>query len=417
MNIDLQTIHFIQKHASAIYPDLVHIRRDLHQNPELSGHEEWTAHYLTAKLQGLGLDVRTGFGGYGLVAELTTDPTKATIALRVDMDALPIQEINNCSYRSKNPGIMHACGHDVHSAIGIGTAAVLKELTAKLPGNVRLIFQPEEEEISGALKMIRAGVLKNPVPKAILGLHVAPLPVEHVAWTDGLFLAGFDHYLVSLIPEEGFNKTLDELDQIAQKCCRIIMNFNHWHLPQTWDEMQALWEVMRVGQTDLQNFIVYDASPDDETPTIWHGQFGLGIKAANDHLRRAAIGRIRASLNTICSLANVQYQIEPMGTMPDMVNDKGLVQSSRPVLEQALGAHHTIQLKAAFPFNCEDFAYYTKYIPGAMYWLGGANPQEDKFAMLHTPDFDVDERCLLTGTIAMATLLFDFLSGGTDQIH
>lgn len=413
MNINSQTIRSINKHASAVYTDLVHIRRALHQHPELSGDEEWTAHYIANKLCQLGLEVRTGVGGYGLVADLVTDPAKATVALRVDIDALPMQEINDCSYCSTNAGIMHACGHDVHSAVGVGVAAVLKHLTHKLPGNVRLIFQPEEEEISGALKMIQAGVLKNPIPKAILGIHVAPLPVGQIAWTDGLFLAGFDHYLVSLIPDEGFSKNMVDLDRLAKKCCRIILGLNRWQLPQTWEEMQAMWEKMRSGQPDLQNFIIFDASLDDEQPTAWHGQFGLGIKAANDHLRRTAMGRIRAALNPLCLNAHVRCQIEPMGTMPDLVNDAHLVHSTLTALAQAIDPQHIIQIKAAFPFNCEDFAYYTKYVPGAMYWLGGANPKENKFAMLHTPDFDVDERCLLTATNGMTALVFELLASNS----
>ena len=417
MNIDRQTIQSILNHASVIYTDLVQIRRDLHQHPELSGHEEWTANYLTTKLRQLDLDVRTGLGGYGLVADLKTDATKATVALRVDMDALPIQEINDCSYCSKIPGLMHACGHDVHSAIGVGTAVVLKNLATELPGNVRFIFQPEEEEISGALKMIRTGVLNNPRPRAILGIHVAPLPVGQIAWTDGLFLAGFDHYLVSLIPEKGFTKTLQDLDRFAKKCCHMILGFNHWQLPQTWDKMQTLWDKMQADQPDLQNFIIYDASLDDEKPSAWHGLFGLGIKAANHHLRRAAIGRIRAMLNTLCRPSHVRYQIEPMGSMPDLNNDSHLVQFTQPALAQAIGPNHTVQLKAALPFNCEDFVYYTKYVPGAMYWVGGANPQEKKFAMLHTANFDVDERCLLTGTIGMATLLFEVLAGENSSFN
>ncbi|MFN2303293.1 MAG: M20 family metallopeptidase [Anaerolineales bacterium] len=411
MTIDPRTIQSIQNCASEIFDELVQIRRDLHQHPELSGHEEWTTHYLAGKLNQIGLDVHTRLGEYGLIADLTTDPAKASVALRVDIDALPIQESNNCDYRSKIPGLMHACGHDVHSAIGVGTAIILTNLATKLNGNVRFIFQPEEEEISGALKMIHAGALKKPTPNAILGIHVAPIPVGNIALTEGLFLAGFDHYLVSLIPNQGCNKTLNALDHVAEKACRMILGFNQWHLPQNWKEEQALWERMQEGYADLQNFIIYDASLDDEQPAIWRGQFGLGIKTANTHLRRIAIGRVRAYLNTLCRLTHTRYQIEPMGTMPDMINDCHLVRSTRAVLAQAIGSNHIVQLKAAFPFNCEDFAFYTKYIPGAMYWLGGANPAEDKFAMLHTPNFDVDERCFLTGTIGMAALIIDTLKG------
>jgi len=399
----------ITQTSTRMHPDLIQVRRELHRHPELSGDESWTAGYLAARLASLGLEVHTGIGGHGLFADLIIDAEKPTVALRVDMDALPIQEINEVPYRSQVPGVMHACGHDVHSAIGLGTASVLKALAPLLPGNVRLIFQPEEEEVTGALRMIRSGVLRNPTPGAIFGLHVAPLPVGQIAWTDGLFLAGFDHYLVSLTPENGQVMPLNYLDVIAQHCCHVIQGFNRWELPETWDKIKAFWENMQENDHDLQHFVIYDASTNLEDPDAWHGQFGLGIKAADPHLRKTAFGRVKAALNRICRTTHTDYHMERVARMPDMLNHAGLVHTVVPALAQAIGEPNLIQLQAAFPFNCEDFAFYTKTVPGAMFWLGGANPDQGKFAILHTPDFDVDEGCLLTGTIAMATVMVEAL--------
>lgn len=409
MTLKTKTFQSIRQHTADQFPMLRQIRRDLHQHPELSGHESWTANYLAEKLERLGLDVTASVGGHGLFADLITDPSKPTLALRVDIDALPIHEINHVPYRSKIPGQMHACGHDVHSAIGVGTAAVCATMAKTLSGNIRFIFQPEEEEITGALRMIRDGVLDNPVPRAIFGLHVAPIPAGLVAWTDDLFLAGFDHYLCTISPKEDVNISVHHLDAIAKRCCQKIRGFNKWHLPETWGSMQSFWQKMQEGPQDLRHFIIYDATPNEDDPTAWHGQFGVGIKAANHHLRRTAVGRIKATLNTICRLTQTNYRLEHVGAMIDMRNDFHLVQSTRPALIQQIGSENTIPLQAAFPFNCEDFAYYTKHIPGAMYWLGAADPDKGKFAMLHTSDFDVDERCLETGTMAMTALLFSAL--------
>jgi len=395
----------IQHHVSDLFGLLVEIRRDLHQHPELSGEESWTAAYIAIRLSDLPLDVRTGVGGHGIVADLVTDPGKPTVALRVDMDALPIQEINAVPYRSQIPAVMHACGHDVHSTIGIGTADVLSRMASALPGNIRFIFQPEEEHVTGALRMIHAGALANPVPAAIFGLHVAPLPVGKAAWTDDLFLAGFDHYLVTLSPQEGYPLTLTHMDAAARWCCSVIRGFNEWQLPLTWDEMQTFWKMMQDPPDNLRRFIIYDASLDDEEPSFYQGQFGLGIKAADPHLRRAALGRVRAALNPICRVRHIRYHIEPMGSMPDVRNDRDLVQATLPALQVALGEKNLIHLGAAFPFNCEDFAFFAERIPGAMVWLGAADPVVGKYAMLHTADFDVDERCLVTGVTAMAVLL------------
>lgn len=409
-SLSSKTLNILKKHTSDLFKSLRQVRRDLHRHPELSGQESWTANYIADRLEQIGLEVKTGIGGYGLVADLITDEANPTVALRVDMDALPIHEINKVQYRSTIPGVMHACGHDVHSAIGLGTASVLKRLENTLPGNVRFIFQPEEEQITGALRMIHAGALKNPELKAILGLHVAPIPVGQIAWTDDLFLAGFDHFLGIITPRIGFDISLAHLDAIAQRCCQVIRSFNAFQLPETWEEMNAFWKTMLERPDKLQHFILYDATQNEEDPSSWHGQFGVGIKAANPHLRRAALGRIRATLNRICLATNTRYRLVPMGTMVDMRNNPDLVQMSLPALKKAIGHQNTIQLKAAFPFNCEDFAYYTQHIPGAMYWLGAANPSQGRYAMLHTPDFDVDERCLETGTLAMAALLIETLS-------
>jgi len=386
------------------------IRRDLHTHPELSGDESWTAAYLANALDKLGLEVHRNIGGHGLFADLVTDPSKPMAAFRVDMDALPIAEVNKVPYRSKFPGIMHACGHDAHSAIGVATAAIMTKLSNEILGNLRFIFHPEEEQITGALRMIHAGVLTRPVPKAIFGLHVAPLPAGNIAWTDGLFLAGFDHYLASISPKEDASLSYPELDAVAKRCCKTIQRFNHWQFPETWQEMQDFWQLLKSPPKTLQDFIVYDASLSDENPEAWYGQFGIGVKAATPHLRRAALGRIRAALSRICKLAQTNYHIEHVGSMMDMQNDAQLVQSVLPALKDSLEESHLFHLNAAFPFNCEDFAYYTKEIPGAMFWLGAGNPEEKKYALLHTPDFDIDESSLVTGTTAISSILIEMLN-------
>ena len=409
MKINHELINTIQQESSSSFEFMQTIRRDLHKHPELSEEESWTADYIGKILEQFNVVVHRDLGGYGLFADLVTDPSKPTVALRVDMDALPIQETNKIPYHSTIPGVMHACGHDVHTAIGIGTLALLTRLAHDLPGNVRFIFQPEEEQITGAKAMIRAGVLEEPTPKAIFGLHVAPLPSGQIAWTEGLFLAGFDHYLATLMPGEGRQISNERLDTIAQHCCAAIQELNQWHLPETWEEMQEFWKYLQKPPKSLRNFQIFDASLDEEDPDAWHGEFGVGIKAATPNLRRTALGRVRSAINRISRSAKLNYYIEPMGSMIDMRNDTDLVKSTLPALKASIGGKNLIHLQAAFPFNCEDFAYYTKEVSVAMVWLGAGNPDEGKYALLHTPDFDVDETCLVTGTTAMASLLIESL--------
>jgi len=414
LSLSEEILKNINRRAMDLFDTLVANRRDLHRHPELSGEESWTAATLARQLKALDLRVRTGVGGHGIVADLITDPAKPMVALRVDMDALPIHEINEVPYRSRVPGVMHACGHDVHSVIGIGAAKVLTGMAADLPGNVRFIFQPEEEQVTGALRMIRAGALAHPILEAIFGLHVAPLPVGKMAWTEDLFLAGFDHYLATLTPLRGTHSNPGHLNDVARRCCRAIRQFNQWELPQTWESMQDFWKLLQEAPDDLRRFILYDASLNNEEPEIWHGQFGIGVKAADHHLRLAALGRIRASLNRICHATHTHYKITAMGSMPDVRNHRDLVRAVLPALAAAVGEDHLIHLNAAFPFNCEDFAFYIKRVPGAMFWLGAANPNENRYAMLHMPDFDVDERCILVGVTAMSAVLLAALTDKTE---
>ncbi len=349
MILNAELAQTLRQQAAAIYEDLRQIRRYLHQFPELSGEEAHTATYLLDNLQGLGLTTKTNLGGHGFIADTISDPHKSTIALRVDIDALPIQEENDVPYRSQIPSVMHACGHDVHSAIGVGTAMLLSEMKSSLPANVRFIFQPEEEQISGALNMIRAGALKDPIPKAIWGLHVAPFQSGKIAWTDDLFLSGFKHYLVELFPKGEDDLPLAFLDQVAQHCCDAILALNRWHLPHSWDAMQSFWQTMQTGPSELQDFIVYDASTNTEEPEEWRGQFGIGVKAASPVLYHRALDQIREQLDLICKPLNLDYRILPMGSMGDVRNDLRLMKSALPVLKTALGEENTIKLNAAFP--------------------------------------------------------------------
>jgi amidohydrolase len=405
----MKTLETLRALAQDQFLNTQKIRRTLHCHPELSGNEYWTSNYIASQLENLGLIVKRIVGGYGIIADLVVDPLKPTAALRVDIDALPIHEVNQVPYRSQIDGVMHACGHDVHSAIGIGSAAVLCNLTHELPGNIRFIFQPEEEEITGAQRMIDAGALENPTPSAIFGLHVAPLPAGKIAWTESLFLAGFDHFLVSILPKSRSSPFLDDLDKIAERCCKAILDLNQWKLPITWETMQTFWQEMQRTASPLRQFMVFDASQEEEDPEDWFGQFGLGIKAANPGLRKKALRRVRDVLNSLCKNSRTRYRIEKVGTMMDMRNNTELVHSVLPALKTTLGEDNLIQLHAAFPFNCEDFAFYTQQIPGAMIWLGAADPENQKYAILHTPDFDVDESCLISGMVALSAMLIEHL--------
>ncbi len=195
------------KKLSLLYAeDSISNRRHLHSHPELSYQEYNTAKFVAEKLKSFGLKPTEGVAGTGVVVLIEgKNPTKKTIALRADMDALPIQEITTASYKSQNPGVMHACGHDVHTSSLLGTAKILSEIRTEFEGSVKLIFQPgEEKNPGGASMMIKEGVLDNPKPQSIIGQHVMPLvPVGKVGFREGMYMASSDEIYLTVIGKGG----------------------------------------------------------------------------------------------------------------------------------------------------------------------------------------------------------------------
>lgn len=416
MPIDPALLPRIIELSQQLEPELVCLRRGLHQQPELSGQEEQTANTLINSLQASNVQIERCLSGFGFAALVHGKNPGRVAALRVDIDALPIQETNQHAFVSKQPGVMHACGHDVHSTIGVGVAKVLASLRDQFDGTALIIFQAEEEEISGALKIIRSGLLDHPKPEALFGLHVCPLPAGEIGWREGLFLSGFEHYLVKL-RDMHRPSDLARLELVAEYCCEAINALNTLHLPQDEQEEAAIWQGMLDGRPELQDFIVYAASTAEDDEPEYRGQLGLGIKAASRALRRAAKNTLKETISEICNAQQVKYSMREMGSMPDVINDKQLVSNSLPALRAVIGEENLLEIKAGYPFNCEDFAFYLKHLPGAMLWLGAANPERGMHARLHTPNFDADECCISVGVRAMSAVLLDVLSKPSEKVQ
>ena len=202
---------------------------------------------------------------------------------------------------------------------------------------------------------------------------------------------------------------LDRLDTLASKCCETIEGLNNLHLPENDEEDQVIWQGMLNGDELYKDFVVYSASMATEEPIAWRGHFGLGLKAANRELRLKAFKAVKASIKEICGDTQIRTKIERMEVMDDVINNAELVRQSLPALGVAIGNENLLQVKAAYPFNCEDFAYYLKHIPGAMYWLGASNEALGKNARLHTSNFDVDESCIPFGIKTFSSMLIDLL--------
>jgi len=237
-SIDSKTAFRIEKSIKDHYQEIINTRRFIHMNPELGNREFETAKLIASKLLAMGFEIRTGVGKTGVVALLRGAQPGQTVAIRADMDALPIQEKTGLTYESLNPGIMHACGHDVHTAIALGTAMILSDIRDKIKGNVKFIFQPAEEgapfgEEGGAKLMIEEGALENPEVGAIFGLHVWPINIGKIAFSDGFVMASSDFFRITINgksahgaqPQKGIDSIIIAA-QIVQAIQNIVSRTN-----------------------------------------------------------------------------------------------------------------------------------------------------------------------------------------------
>lgn len=389
----------IAEAAAALQPSLVAIRRDLHMNPELSNQEQRTSRVVAERLRALGLEVKAGYGVVGLLRGGLPGPT---VALRADLDALPIQEVGEAPYRSKVAGVMHACGHDVHTAIGLGTAAVLAGMRGRLKGTVKFIFQPAEEDWpdgkpAGALRMIQEGALENPRPAAIFALHTFPRPVGEVSYEPrGRVAASLDDFVVTVRgklahgaaePQKGVDGIL-----VAAECVLALQTIHSRKM----DPMQQM--SLAIGTIQggrATNILADEVKLTGTLRTLDPGQ------------REGAKAQMRQVLAGVTAAHGAGFDLAFTASFPMVLNDRRLAEASVASLQRAVGA---AKVKLDLPeLGSEDFAFFQEAIPGFYFNLGVHNPEKGIQGAHHTASFDVDEACLEVGVRAMANLLVDFL--------
>ena len=378
--------------------DIITIRRHLHAHPELSYQEYKTAAYVAEQLKAIDVTPTEGVADTGLTALIEgKNPTKKVVALRADMDALPIAEANDVPYKSKHEGIMHACGHDVHTSSLLGTARILKKLSDQFEGTVKLIFQPgEEKNPGGASLMIKAGVLEQPKPSAILGQHVMPLiPAGKVGFRPGMYMASADEIYIT-IKGKGGHGAAPEL---------------------TIDPVLIASHVV----VALQQVISRNASP--KTPTVLtfgkveaNGATNIipqevklagTFRAMDEEWRDKAHGIIINMVQSLSKSMGGDCDIEIDKGYPYLENDPSLTAIARAAAEEYLGKENVIDLDLTM--GAEDFAYYTHKMPACFYRLGTRNEEKGITSYVHTPTFDIDEDALQVGSGMMAWLTLDQL--------
>ena len=371
--------------------DLIELRRDLHRHPEISGQEERTAKVLAARLEALGLEVTTGVGGHGIVAILEGGKPGGVVGFRADMDATqsmmpdPIEEI-----ASVTPWARHICGHDVHMAVGIGVAEALAPLRADLPGTVKFLFQPAEENAQGAKAMVADGALEAPTPEAIFTVHTVPMPVGQIGAVEGVTLVGRDVATVR-IAGEGDRKAASQAIAEALTAVTTI------ELPGSFDELAA----MPLPDGEFVLVQVLRAKTDEVAAQVTlPGETSRARARADIEKRLAAL-----------EFPGLSFELDYRPKMvAGVYSDPELVRGSHDAIRAALGEDGLVaDAPGAGPIFSEDFGTFLEEIPGAMFWLGVANAEKGISGMPHAPDHAVDEAAIEVGAKAMAAVVWDFL--------
>lgn len=379
------------KSSIAVINDrLVETRHYIHRWPELSNFEEKTSEFVADRLRALGLEVRTGVGGHGVIADIEGSAGGKRIAIRADMDALPIQEESDVPYRSQNPGVMHACGHDGHTTTLLGTAEVLTSIRDRIHGSIRFLFQPAEETVGGAKRMCEQGAMDG--VDAVVGLHGWPqIGLGQIGVRSGAMMASAD--------------TFDILIKGRQA---------HAAYP------HAGIDPIVVGAqivTALQTIASREIDPADPV-VVTVGQFHAGTayniipgtaalagtyRTLNNGIRQAMPDRIRRIAEGVCAAAGATCDLIFKEGTPSVMNDREFMKLVEEVGKETLGADNVIQIPHS-SMGAEDFAVYLEHAPGAMFRLGLGN-----VSPIHTPTFNFDDRALPIGVELFARIALRYL--------
>lgn len=389
----------IQKLAADFLPEAISLRRHLHAHPELSFQEVKTGRFIADKLAEWGIPHRHGVAENGVVATIAgRNPRKKTIALRADFDALPIEEANDVPYRSQNGGIMHACGHDVHTASLLTTARILFSVRDKFDGSVRLIFQPGEEKLpGGASIMIKEGVLEGPKPAGIIGQHVhPPLAAGTIGLKSGMYMASADEIYVSIKGRGGHgampHECIDPVVLAAQIIVGLQQLVSRWADPGV-PSVLTFGKINSVG--GATNIIPNEVRLEGTFRTMhekWRSD-------AHKRMKKMAEGMAK-SMGAACEFRVVKGY-------PTLVNHEELTRRVKKEAIEFLGKSRVVDLPMRM--TAEDFAFYTHVVPGCFYRLGTGGEGGKFRSAIHTNTFDIDENALETGAGLMAWLAINEL--------
>jgi hippurate hydrolase len=385
-------IEKIKSLAKQYAPDFIEVRHHLHAHPELSYQEFETSRFVQKKLEEMGIpfEIKATTGVIGLIKG--QNPEKRITALRADMDALPIKEENNVSYKSKNEGVMHACGHDVHTTCLLGAAKILNETKDTWEGTVKLIFQPgEEKNPGGASLLIKEGVLENPRPSSIFGLHVHPgLAVGKMSFRGGKVMASADELYITIKGKGGHAASphfcIDPIliaSHLIISLQQIVSRNNNPHNPTV------------LSITSVQGGSTTNVIPNEvKLKGTFRAMDEVWRFKAHDLIKKMATDLVHGMGGEIDLLIDVGY--------PSVYNNEALNEITRRKAEDFIGKANVEETEARL--GAEDFGYYTQQIPGCFYRLGVMNTEKGIVSGVHTPTFNIDESAIETGMGMMAWL-------------
>ncbi|GAL84773.1 N-acyl-L-amino acid amidohydrolase [Sporocytophaga myxococcoides] len=382
------------KELAAMYAgDTINDRRYLHANPELSFEEFNTCKYVAEKLRSFGIETQEGVADTGVVGLIKgRNPEKKIIALRADMDALPIVEANEVPYKSKNVGVMHACGHDVHTSSLLGSARILQEVRDSFEGTIKLVFQPGEEKIpGGASLMIKAGVLQNPAPVNIIGQHVMPsIPAGKVGFRSGMYMASADEIYVTVKGKGGHAAMPDKNIDPILIASHIIIALQQIVSRNCDPKLPC---VLSFGK-----FIANGATNVVPNEVKIEGTF----RTLDEKWRKDAHTKMKKMAECIAEGMGGECEFTVLNGYPYLRNEPELTGRLKSFATDFLGEENVVDLDLWMA--SEDFAYYTQQIDACFYRLGVRNEAKGIISGVHTPTFDIEESALETGSGLMAWL-------------
>ena len=388
--------------ATELAPRLIEIRRHIHSHPELSGEEYQTAAFVAGVLSSNGIHVEENVGKTGVIGELEGNGSdKRILAIRTDMDALPIQERASLDFASRNQGIMHACGHDVHTTVGLGTAMILSKLSQELSGKVRFIFQPAEEIAQGASWMVTSGAMDN--VDDILGVHVFPsITAGCIGVRYGALTAAADDLEIIITGESGHGARPHEAIDAIWIAAQVITTLQQ-AISRTQNPLRPV--VLSIGQIN-----------GGRAPNVIADSVRLlgTVRSLHPESRAELPEWIENIVKNVCDTYGGKYQVNYRQGVPSVQNDFGLTQILQSAAEEAWG-NSCVQILPEPSLGAEDFSVYLEKAPGSMFRLGVGFKDREVNYPLHHPKFEVDESAIITGVVTFAYAVYKYWNVQSDS--